>query len=84
MEYEYEQAIEILRRTPVTLTALLRGLPEAWTTSTGLPDDALVCYVELRGALTFAAAPGVTLTFQRGYEVFDAHTGNLLMWGGRP
>lgn len=34
MDYQYEQAIEILRRTPATLTALLRGLPEAWTTST--------------------------------------------------
>jgi DinB family protein len=37
MEYEYAQAIEILRRTPATLAALLRGLPEAWTTSTEGP-----------------------------------------------
>ncbi len=29
MEYQYEQAVEILRRTPATLMALLRGLPEA-------------------------------------------------------
>src|SRR5437868_7498327 len=28
----------ILRRTPVTMTAMLRGLPEAWTTSTEGPD----------------------------------------------
>jgi uncharacterized damage-inducible protein DinB len=34
MDYQYEQAVEILRRTPATLAALLRGLPEAWTTST--------------------------------------------------
>lgn len=34
MDYHYEQAIDILRRTPQTLTALLRGLSEAWTTST--------------------------------------------------
>jgi uncharacterized damage-inducible protein DinB len=34
MEYQYGQAIDILRRTPETLAALLRGLPEAWTTST--------------------------------------------------
>lgn len=34
MEYQYEQAVEILRRTPATLTALLRGLPEAWTHAT--------------------------------------------------
>lgn len=33
MEYQYAQAVDILCRTPATLTALLRGLPEAWTTS---------------------------------------------------
>jgi DinB superfamily len=38
MEYQYEQATEILHRTPATLTALLRGLLEAWTTSTEGPD----------------------------------------------
>src|SRR5260370_5773970 len=37
MDYQYEQAVEILRRTPVTLTAFLRGLPAAWTTSTAGP-----------------------------------------------
>jgi len=38
MDYQYEQAVEILRRTPATLTMFLRGLPEAWTTSTAGPD----------------------------------------------
>ena len=38
MEYQYEQAVEILRRTPATLTVLLGGLPEEWTTSTEGPD----------------------------------------------
>jgi uncharacterized damage-inducible protein DinB len=38
MEYQIEQAVEILRRTPATLTALLRGLPEAWTKGTAGPD----------------------------------------------
>lgn len=38
MDYQYDQAVAILRRTPATLTALLRGLPEAWTTSTEGPD----------------------------------------------
>jgi uncharacterized damage-inducible protein DinB len=37
MEYQYEQAVEILRRTPATLTALLRGLPDVWTRSTEGP-----------------------------------------------
>ena len=38
MDYQYDQAVEILRRTPATLTALLRGLPGAWTKSTAGPD----------------------------------------------
>jgi hypothetical protein len=38
MEYQYEAAVEILRRTPATLTLFLRELPEAWTTSTEGPD----------------------------------------------
>jgi hypothetical protein len=38
MEYQHEQAVEILQRTPATLTALLHGLPKAWTTSIEGPD----------------------------------------------
>jgi uncharacterized damage-inducible protein DinB len=38
MEYQYEAAVEILRRTPATLTLFLRGLPEEWTASTEGPD----------------------------------------------
>ncbi len=38
MDYQHEQAVEMLRRTPATLTALLRGLPDVWTTSTEGPD----------------------------------------------
>ena len=38
MDYQIDQAVEILRRTPATLTALLRGLPEEWTKSTAGPD----------------------------------------------
>jgi uncharacterized damage-inducible protein DinB len=38
MEYQYEQAVEMLRRTPATLTALLGGLPEAWIRNTEGPD----------------------------------------------
>ena len=37
MEFQYAQAVEVLRRTPGTLTALLRGLPEAWTRGTEGP-----------------------------------------------
>jgi uncharacterized damage-inducible protein DinB len=38
MDYQIEQATAILRRTPETLTALLRGLPEEWARSTAGPD----------------------------------------------
>ena len=38
MEYQYEQAVEILRRTPATLTALPGGLPEEWTKGAEGPD----------------------------------------------
>jgi uncharacterized damage-inducible protein DinB len=38
MDYQRDQTIEILRRTPATLTALLRGLPEEWTKSNAGPD----------------------------------------------
>lgn len=31
MDYHYDDAVAILRRTPATLKALLNGLPEAWT-----------------------------------------------------
>jgi hypothetical protein len=33
MEYQFDPAIEILRRTPSTLKALLNGLPDVWTHS---------------------------------------------------
>jgi hypothetical protein len=49
---------------------------------TGLPDSTLLCYVELRGNVVFSGPRGVTVAYPRAYEVFDAHTGNLLGWGG--
>jgi uncharacterized damage-inducible protein DinB len=38
MEYQIGDAVEILRRTPATLTALLRGLPASWTKNAAGPD----------------------------------------------
>ncbi len=52
------------------------------------PDNTIVCYVQLRGPFTvggMAVPLGVknsTPTILRGYEIFDAYTGNLLQWGG--
>ncbi len=38
MEYELAQAVQILRRTPATLTALLSGLAEEWAMSEEGPN----------------------------------------------
>ncbi len=38
MDYQYDEAVALLGRTPATLAALLRGLPEAWATATEGPD----------------------------------------------
>lgn len=38
MDYQYDDAVALLRRTPATLAALLRDLPEAWATATEGPD----------------------------------------------
>lgn len=38
MEYQYEDAVAVLSRTPATLIALLGGLPDAWTMSAEGPD----------------------------------------------
>jgi hypothetical protein len=53
--------------------------------STGVDDTSLLCVAELQGNVVFVhSAPGAvtSLSFTHVYEVFDAHTGNLLMWGG--
>lgn len=51
---------------------------------TGLSPTAEVCYVKLRGPFTPVApvAPGAKQlpTVPYGVEIFDARTGNLLMW----
>lgn len=52
----------------------------------GLPASAMVCYVALHGPFyptLVSVPPGQTLpaTVDNGFEVFDAHTGNLLLWG---
>jgi hypothetical protein len=50
----------------------------------GIPDDALVCYVEFYGTFRTGSAPGGQPTERTGTasQVFDAHTGNLLVAGG--
>src|SRR6267143_306590 len=38
MDFDVDVSIEVLRRTPHTLSALLAGLPDAWTRGTEGPD----------------------------------------------
>ena len=52
----------------------------------GLPDSAMVCYVVLRGPFNpigVSGPPGtyVPSSIMDGYEIFDAHTGRLIVWG---
>ncbi len=53
--------------------------------SVGRPDDYLVCYVRVEGPFQVKDAevpPGAKLpAADIGDMVFDAHTGNLLVWG---
>jgi len=57
--------------------------------SVGRPDDALVCYVKVEGPFLLTnihwgpPRPNakVPTTAPYGDAVFDAHTGNLLVWG---
>ena len=58
--------------------ALLKG------ESTDRPDTAMVYYVQLAGpfVLTMPTPPGVKpITVQKGEELFDATTGNLILYG---
>ncbi|MGH2497074.1 MAG: hypothetical protein ACRDIV_20440 [Ktedonobacteraceae bacterium] len=54
--------------------------------STGLPDSALVCFVLLKGPFYVQIdrppndPAGAAQTATEIAEVFDAHTGNLLVW----
>jgi hypothetical protein len=53
--------------------------------SIGIPNDALVCYVEFYGTFrSYAPIPGSKPMEHTGTgaQVFDAHTGNLLVEGG--
>ena len=56
--------------------------------SVGRPDDYLVCYVKVKGPFLLThihGAPGSNAnapkTAESGDAVFDASTGNLLVWG---
>ncbi len=69
---------QITFMTAQQASALLQG------EDIGRPDNALVCYVALEGSFQTrgplppgAANPIVHIA----YELFDAQTGNLLMWG---
>ncbi|HVB21049.1 MAG TPA: hypothetical protein VNG51_03775 [Ktedonobacteraceae bacterium] len=72
-----EQVLFVLSKEA---TQLMRG------ESPGLPDDALVCFVLLKGPfyVKVGYAPGTlanpAATAPAIAEVFDAHTGNILVW----
>ncbi|HYP40411.1 MAG TPA: hypothetical protein VEX13_08615 [Chloroflexia bacterium] len=53
-------------------------------TSSGLSDDALLCYVELNGSFKLNNPMGPVETFHTGVIVFNAQTGNIMAAGARP
>ena len=70
---------KVIFLTEQELTALPGGI------RTGLPSQTLVCYVELRGTFVISGPPGFTIPpYSKGFEVFDAATGNLLVNGATP
>lgn len=47
-----------------------------------LPDDTLLCYARYSGTFELAGRPGyASVTYKYAAEIFDAHTGNLVMMG---
>jgi len=49
----------------------------------GVPNDTVLCYVQMSGTFVFPSLPGVPdMVYHQGVEVFDATTGNLLLAGG--
>lgn len=51
--------------------------------SMDVPDGTILCYVELHGTFTFYGPSNIKVTYSTGVEIFDIHTGNLLVAGGR-
>ena len=55
--------------------------------SLGLPPNAAVCYAELSGDFTFPLPPSrrpgapTSMTFHKGFRVYDAKTGNIIAVG---
>jgi hypothetical protein len=63
------------------VSTILRGKAIA------VPADTPVCYAELRGDFTFSLPPSrrpgqpTSITFHKGFRVYDAKTGNILASG---
>jgi hypothetical protein len=55
--------------------------------SLGLPPNAAVCYTELNGDFNFPLPPSqrtgaaTSMSFHKGFRVYDAKTGNLIAVG---
>jgi hypothetical protein len=93
LDYENTHPFETMRTEPVgklTITKIwfitsAEASGQMQGESTGIPDDALVCYVEFYGTFrSYAPMPGSKPREHTGTgsQVFDAHTGNLLVAGG--
>jgi hypothetical protein len=73
------------RNVRVTSVAFMSGaqvVQRLGGASTGMPDEAALCYIEMAGEFAFAGPSGAIATFDKGFHVLDAKTGNRLMSGG--
>ena len=84
--YGMPHAVGNTRRSTVTKIQLLSSemVGRLLGESTGLADAAPVYFVELEGNFSFLGPNGIVAIYHRGYMVFDANSGYLVMWGGRP
>jgi len=48
----------------------------------GEAPNSLLCYAIVRGTFTFPGPGSSSVTYHKGIEVFDGHTGNIILWGG--
>jgi hypothetical protein len=71
-----------VRVTNVTFLSSAQVVQRLGGASTGVPDETALCYIEMAGEFAFAGPSGAVATFEKGFHVLDAKTGNRLMTGG--
>src|SRR5256885_777547 len=85
MQYQMQDAVAVLSRTPATLDAMLRGLPDCWLQASEGPGT--FTPVDVLGHLIYAELadwiPRAQILLEHGeskpFEPFDRHGGDPLV-----